>query len=118
MSASISSTFRFPLLAMMSVRAASPFSLLRETITTVAPVLASPRAVALPIPEFPPVMRQVLPVISPVVSGKFHCLEIDTGVTDKVLSDHIVWTFCCLVTLANSESDAGAQGAILGSCLG
>ena len=86
MSASISSVLRFPLLAIMSARAASPFSLPRETITTVAPILASPRAVALPIPEFPPVMIQVLPVISTMVSSKFYCIDIDPQVTDKVLS--------------------------------
>src|SRR5712692_5293026 len=37
------------------------------------------------IPEFPPVMRHVLPVISTLSFGKFHSLD-EIIVTDKVLS--------------------------------
>src|SRR5437588_4199785 len=50
--------------------AASPLSLSRETITTEAFSLANPIAVALPIPEFPPVTRHTFPVMSMLFASK------------------------------------------------
>src|SRR5260370_20171762 len=68
-SAVIESRFRLPLLALISMRVASPLSLSRETITTEAFSLARPIAVALPIPELPPVIRHTLPVMSTLLSS-------------------------------------------------
>src|SRR5205809_7821180 len=65
------STFLLPLLVRISRRAASPLSLSREIITTVASSLARPSAVALPMPELAPVIRQTLPVISTLLSSKY-----------------------------------------------
>src|SRR5947199_2408683 len=67
----MASTFLLPLLVRISRRAASPLSLSRETITTVASSLARPSAVALPMPELAPVIRQTLPVISTLLSSKY-----------------------------------------------
>src|SRR2546428_3199075 len=50
-------TFEFPESRTMSCRAASPRVALRHARTTVPPKRARPSAVALPIPEFPPVTR-------------------------------------------------------------
>src|SRR5579871_3129963 len=50
-----------PLCASISCRACAPLAGSRLTSTTVAPSFASPSAVALPIPEFAPVIRQILP---------------------------------------------------------
>src|SRR6266700_7244931 len=69
-SAVIASRFRLPLLALISMSAASPLSLSRETITTDAFSLATPEAVALPIPELPPVIRHTLPVMSTLLVSK------------------------------------------------
>src|SRR3989454_8684335 len=69
-SAVIASTFRLSLLPLISIRVASPLSLSRETITTEAFSLARPRAVALPIPELPPVIRHTLPVMSTLLGSK------------------------------------------------
>src|SRR5690242_2140088 len=68
-SAVIASRFRLPLLALISMSATSPLSLSRETITTEAFSLARPRAVALPIPELPPVIKHPLPVMSTLLSS-------------------------------------------------
>src|SRR5438093_12452486 len=67
----MASTFLLPLLVRISRRAASPLSLSREIITTVASSLARPSAVALPMPELAPVIRQTLPVISTLLSSKY-----------------------------------------------
>src|SRR5439155_22724485 len=53
----------FPLFSFISDRAASPFSLLRQTRITVAPISASPAAVAFPIPELAPATMQMRPGI-------------------------------------------------------
>src|SRR6059058_2633915 len=63
MSACINSTLLFPLFSTVSVTAVSPFSLFRETTTTVAPIFANPSATLLPIPEFPPVTRHTFSAI-------------------------------------------------------
>jgi hypothetical protein len=52
------------------MRVASPLSLSRETITTVAFSFAKPIAVALPIPELPPVTKQTLPAMSTLLASK------------------------------------------------
>src|SRR5579871_269393 len=50
-----------PLTVTISLRAASPFALSLQAMTTLAPILARPTAAALPMPEFAPVIRHVLP---------------------------------------------------------
>ena len=37
--------------------------LLRQTMTTVAPILASPKEMAYPIPAFAPVTKQIFPIM-------------------------------------------------------
>src|SRR2546426_168976 len=69
-SAVIASRFRLPVLALISMSVASPLSLSRETITTEAFNLARPIAVALPMPELPPVTRHTLPVMSTLLASK------------------------------------------------
>src|SRR5215207_2118329 len=55
-----------PLLVLISAAAASPLFLSRPTTTTLAPMLARPSAVALPIPPVPPVTSTTLPSIIPL----------------------------------------------------
>src|SRR5438270_7329646 len=62
-SASSRSTDSLPLWRLISRWASSPFVRSRQTITTVAPMLASPMAVALPMPELAPVTMQIFPCI-------------------------------------------------------
>jgi hypothetical protein len=54
-----------PLSVLISSIAASPAPRLRQTITTLAPILANPKAVALPIPELAPVTMRTLPTMEP-----------------------------------------------------
>ncbi len=63
MSAIISSRSEDPDSRRISSSAACPFSGLRQTITTRAPIWARPRAVSFPMPLFAPVTTQVLPVM-------------------------------------------------------
>src|SRR5215203_6383968 len=64
-SASKRSTEALTLLSLISARAASPLPRSRPTITTLAPMLASSMAVALPMPEVAPVMRQTFSPMEP-----------------------------------------------------
>src|SRR5215211_7984683 len=64
-SASTRETFSLPDCSRISSTAASPRSLLRPLTTTSAPIAASAVAVALPIPEVPPVIRATSPSIPP-----------------------------------------------------
>src|SRR5215212_2379214 len=63
--ASKRSTEALALPSLTSARAASLLPRSRPTITTLAPMLASPMAVALPIPEVAPVIRQTFPSMAP-----------------------------------------------------
>src|SRR5688500_5361409 len=65
-SATMSSTASLPLLVLISAAAASPLLLSRPTTTTLAPMLARPSAVALPIPPVPPVTSTTFPSIIPL----------------------------------------------------
>src|SRR5919108_5217608 len=87
-SATIESTFLFPLRVRISRSAASPLSLSRETITTVASSLARPSAVAFPIPEFAPVIRQTLPVMSTLFCNN---LSLSDNWDSKSLSENNLW---------------------------
>src|SRR5260370_24128282 len=79
----IASRFRLPLLALISMSVASPLSLSRETITTEAFNLDRPIAVALPIPELPPVIKHTLPVMATLFSSNHAYLLVGLGGTGE-----------------------------------
>src|SRR5881227_60064 len=66
MSAANASTATFPEVARTSAAACSARPRSRPVMPTRAPIVASPIAVALPIPPVPPVIRTTLPVIRSV----------------------------------------------------
>src|ERR1700704_3730197 len=68
MSAAKASTAGFPEVARMSDAACSARARSRPVMATRAPIVASPIAVALPIPPVPPVIRATLPAIGSVRS--------------------------------------------------
>ena len=78
-SAIIRSTRRLPEFSLIVARAASPRSRLRHTITTTAPIRASPSAVALPMPAFAPVTTHTFPYM---LDGSIasHCTTISQRV--------------------------------------
>src|ERR1700716_2965331 len=69
MSAAKASTAAFPEVARMSAAACSARARSRPVMPTRAPIVASPIAVALPIPPVPPVIRTTLPAMGGVSAG-------------------------------------------------
>src|SRR5579862_4082798 len=68
-----------PLWALISAWAASPRRWSRQTRTAVAPMLAKPNAVALPMPEVAPVIRQTLPCIVCIVAALGFPFQLQMG---------------------------------------